>query len=309
MRDPAKATGKIAATLGVAAALAACPLPAMMSTSAQDATKVAAPTKDKMEPAPEKTVVEAKKEVRLEAVGKMVRVPGGQVVPLFNPAQQARQVIQQLRTTFRAELRLMTSAANPSPALRTEVAVEAGKAVRELAAKLAGNRNAANGVVINRLNSPALDPHKQVRDAVLAAAREKLSPEQFDRYGEELKRKAEIRREAAVLNLVANIDRLLSLDPTQRNLLAEQFQAHWDERDYPTLEQSIIYDAYFPSIPDPHILPILSAPQREIWRAARKINFSALRTSNVVNTNPAVDANPDEEDPDVKAALDEEEKP
>ncbi len=310
MRDPAKATGKIAATLGVAAALAACPLPAMMSTSAQDAAKVAAPDEAKKDaPAPEvkQAVIAIKKEARLEAVGKMA--PQAVVVAQFNPAQQARQVIQQLRATFRAELRLMTSAVDPSTALRTEVAVEAGKAVKDVAAKLAGNRNAPNGVVINRLNTPALDPHKQVRDALLAAAKAKLSPEQFDRYGEELKRKAEIRREAAALNLVANIDRLLSLDPTQRGLLAEQFRAHWDERDYPTLEQSITYDSYFPSLPDPHIIPILSTPQREIWRAARKINFSALRTSNVVNNNQPVEATTDEEDPDVKAALDGGEKP
>jgi hypothetical protein len=246
-------------------------------------------------------------------IRKAVGVPNlmvapGAAFPAGNLEQMNRQMIQQLRPILRTELRLLTSVADPTPTQRTEIAIEAGRTLKEVAGKMAGFQNNLNQGVRTVLAST--EPRKQIRDAIEASAKSKLSPEQFARYRKELDGKIQDRREAVVLNLVANIDKLLALSTEQRARLCDSFRSHWDDRDYPTLELSVTYDAYFPSIPDQHIGPILTEEQRKIWRGVRKINFSALRNSNVINNNNgrAIGPDEDEEDADVKAALAEEAK-
>src|SRR6202020_2392481 len=104
----------------------------------------------------------------------------------------------------------------------------------------------------------------------------KLSPEQFGRYQKEMEARANDQKEVLVLNMVANIDKLLFLNSDQRERLCSSLQSHWDERAFPTLETLVIYEAYFPVIPDQAISPILTEEQKKIWRGAQKINFSSI---------------------------------
>ncbi len=131
----------------------------------------------------------------------------------------------------------------------------------------------------------------------------KLNPEHFARYQKELGRRTKDYREATMLNLVANLDKLLILSTEQREKLCESLLTNWDERTYPTLENLVTYEAYYPLIPDQHLNSILTEDQRKIWRGAQKLNFGSIRNFNVVMNGVQ-----EEEDEDVKAALAEEVK-
>jgi hypothetical protein len=256
--------------------------------------------------------VEVKKaaQVQVKIIEKMVvpvapDVRAGGAVPAANLEQMTRQMTQQLSPILRVELRWLTSAADPTPAQRREIAIEGGRTLKEIAGTMAGNRNGVNQAVrVAAIN----DPRKAIHDSIEAASRAKLSPEQFARYREEMERKARDRREVAVLNLVAKLDGLLALGVEQRAKLCDSLRSHWDDRAYPSLEILVVYDAYFPNISDSHIGPILTEEQQKIWQGVQKINFAQIRNNTFFNNGQAIGLADEDEDEDVKAALAEESK-
>jgi len=224
-----------------------------------------------------------------------------------NPAVIDQNTLGQLSPIFRLELRTLTSVAAPTPAQRREIAIEAGRGVKELARNLAAINNGNRPV--GRAVSARSDPRKLIHDSVAAAAKSKLTPEQFIRFQAESEQKTQDRREVVLLNIVAKIDQLLILSPDQRGKLQESLRAQWDDRIYPQIEMLVTYDAYFPAIPDAQIRPILTDAQRKVWQDVQKINFGTIRMANGFN-NAAFQANPPgDEDADVKAALADEVKP
>jgi hypothetical protein len=243
-------------------------------------------------------IIEKKAEVLAPA-----RVVGA--VPAANLEQLTRQMTQQFRPILRVELRWLTSAADPTPAQRREIAIEAGKTLKELARNMVGNRNGVNQAVrVAAIN----DPRKIIHDSIEAASRARLSPEQFARYKAEMERKAQDRREVAMLNLVAKLDGLLSLSVEQRAKLCDSLRSNWDDRTYPSLEILVMYDAYFPIIPGLQLDSLLTEEQRRIWQGVQKINFAQIRSNTFFNNSQALGLADEDEDEDVKAALAEETK-
>jgi hypothetical protein len=231
------------------------------------------------------------------------KVAAMRALPLAN-AHQARQSIQQVRPIFQRELQLLSSAAEPTPSQRREIAMEAGQTLMLNLRRLANNDAGLQPDRVFITN----DPRKLVRRHLELAAWAKLSNVQSARYRDELERKAEDRREVVILNIVANIDKHLRLKPDQREKLCESFRTHWDDRDFPSLESSVIYDNYVPSIPDAYIAPILTDDQRKVWRGLQKYHFAAIRSLNPLDNTLAIVAEDDDLDDDVKAALAEEPK-
>ena len=300
-----KAIGKFAATTGATAALLASAFaPARPSEAGFPPWQDAAKVEVKIELRKEVIAVPAKivtKDARAVAPDRLV-----EAVPAADLDQMTRQMIQQLRPTLRVELRLLTSAADPTPTQRREIAIEGGRALKEVAGNLVGVRRGLNQA--GRAVPVIPDPRKPIHAAIEAASRAKLSPEQFARYQKEMERKAQDRREVVILNVVANLDKLLALDAEQRAKLCDSLRSHWDDRVYPSIEMLAIYEAYSPNIPDQQVSPILTEEQRKIWRGAQKINFASIRNSNFFNNGVAVALEDDDEDADEKAALAEEVK-
>ena len=296
MHCPSKTLGRVAvAAFATAAFLTSASRPARSSKAdfppMQDAAKV-----------------EVRKEaipVQVKTVEKKVRVvaPDGVVEarPAANLDQITKQMIEQLRPILRVELRLLTSAADPTPAQRREIAIEGGRTLKEVAGNMVGARKGLNQA--GRAVPAVTDPRKLIHDSIEVASRAKLSEEQFARYRKEIERKAQDRREVVMLNLVANLDKLLFLSAEQRTKLCESLRSNWDDRAYPSLEMLVMYDAYFPNIPDRHISPILTEEQQKIWRGVQKINFASIRNSNFFNNGLTIGPADDEEDADVTAAL------
>jgi hypothetical protein len=263
----------------------------------QDAVKVEVGKKEA--PVQAKTV-----EKRAVIAAPAVRAVGA--VPAANLEQMTRQMTQQLRPILRVELRWLTSAADPTPAQRREIAIEGGRALKEVAAYMAGIRNGVN--MIGRAGPAINDPSKVIHDAIEVASRAKLSPEQFARYQAEMERKVRDRNEVVMLNLVAKLDGLLALGVDQRARLCDSLRSHWDEWARPSLETLTLYDAYFPTIPDSLVNPFLTEEQRRIWQRAQKINFAQIRNAAFLNGIQNIALADDDEDEDVKAVLAEETK-
>ena len=112
-----------------------------------------------------------------------------------------------------------------------------------------------------------------------------------------------------MLNIVANLDKLLDPQaPSKRlNKLFDSLLSHWDERIYPSPDLLLTYEAYFPTIPDQYLTPILNEDQRKIWRGAQKLNFTSIRNNNFFFFNNMQMNNPpgnvEIEDEDEKVAL------
>jgi hypothetical protein len=123
-----------------------------------------------------------------------------------------------------------------------------------------------------------------------------------------MEKKAQIRNEIVMLNLVAKLDGLLALGVEQRARLCDSLRSHWDEWARPSLETLALYDAYLPNIPDSLVNPFLTEEQRRIWQGAQKVNFAQIRNNTFLNNGQTIVLADEDEDEDVKAALAEEVK-
>jgi hypothetical protein len=300
------------------------PLTASTSPASQDPAKVEVKTEVVKEVEVKKAEVQEKAAVKIEGkiAGKVQVIQKVQAVPaekavvveideedeeaMGQPANLARQFTQQYQIFLEVELRLLTSAAEPTPAQRREIAIEGGKALKQAALKMAQFQNGIQQR--GRAANVMPDARKVASDAVALAAKERLSPEQFDRYKLEITARSKVQREAEVLHLVALLDRLLLLSKDQRDKLQETLQSHWDETNFPSLDTANIYEGYYPMINNIYLNPILDADQRKIWNAATKISYAAVRNFNINNNNGMALQPGESTDPDVKAAFAEEPK-
>ena len=303
----ATAVGALAAAL-----LAPDRAPAADPPSGQDEAKVI--TVEKVTtPAQGKAVIMEKAEV----------IPPGAVNGLgVNVEQAAQTMVLRLGLILRTELRYLTLSARPTLEQRRGIALEAGRALQEHARAQAGANLGNGGVVAQKMvvevqagaPKPVMvqravaanartDARRLIHDAVEAAARARLAPEQFARYQEELDRKVRERREVVLVNIVAKLDGLLALGQDQRDKLQEALRTHWDDRNFPTVETIAMYEQYYPTIQDVLILPILSDGQQKIWRNAQKINFASIRVNQQANANQFLGPDDLDHDADLKAAL------
>ena len=246
------------------------------------------------------------KAARADPRGKVALPAPVQVVPPLRNAAPNEAVIQQLAPILRSELRILTAVVQPSPAQRREIALQGGKAVKEVAKTSAAFNNGNRGAIVR--NSPRNDPRKVIHTAIEKAAKAQLSPEQFDRFQRESAKKTRDRREAILLSIIVKLDRLLVLTPEQRTRLHGTLEANWDDQVYPPIDLLAAYDAWFPMIPDAQLTPVLNAIQRKVWQDAQKINFNSIRIANGFN-HGMPNSGMRDEDPDVEAALGEEGQP
>jgi hypothetical protein len=317
-----KATGK-AAVAAVATAFLTSALVSARSSqagplAAQDVRKVEGKVEAKIEAkAEEKAVdkVEITKEAAAVAPMLKLRRATKVAVPVQGQVQaddgegnaalqpMYLQLVQQYRPLLRSELRILTSSAEPSPAQRREIAMEGGKALKSAAMKMAAIQQGINAV---RGVNAYPDPRELIHNAIEEVVKQKLSPEQVERYKKEMEAKSRDQRLAVMQNVVANLDKIMFLSSEQRDKLCEVLLANWNEQTYPTIDSVTVYENYFPIIPNQTLSPILGEDQMKIWRTAPKIQFGSIRNSNLFNQlNLAGD---DPEDEDVNAALAEEAK-
>jgi hypothetical protein len=124
----------------------------------------------------------------------------------------------------------------------------------------------------NDERSETVDPHTLVQRLLTPLVEAKLGAEQAQHYRQECEKRAEGRKRAVVLNLVATLDDRLVLTAEQRAKLVESlssdYQSGWEQF-------SRIFAAnaqYLPSIRDDVIVPLLNERQKGVWRQATKVS-------------------------------------
>lgn len=114
------------------------------------------------------------------------------------------------------------------------------------------------------------DPRKLMSDALLKSVKETLSADQAKRYEAELEKRSAARKRAALLNLVAKLDKDLVLTADQRGKLTEALNTNWQDAWGQQLETFMYGDTYMPVLPDAQVLPVLTEKQKQIWTGIPK---------------------------------------
>jgi hypothetical protein len=113
---------------------------------------------------------------------------------------------------------------------------------------------------------------------VEAAIAKYVSPAQAARYRAEVKERNADEREACAHNLVATLDRALTLSARQRASLSEALSANWDRKWCSLVETGALEgQAFVPEIPDTVLKPILDASQMEAWHRIGKKTYWSVR--------------------------------
>ncbi len=182
---------------------------------------VAAPAKAQEQPVRVLKAAPAAKPVATRraapAAVKAVRINAAMVVNVAGNDAQARQYMQQFRPILRSEYHIVRAVCRPTPEQRQKLARAGELALRDAAAKYVD--------MMRRPMTPAqradLDPRKQIREGLARAVKSILSAELSTRLQEEAARREASRKQLAVRNLVARLDRDLILGPDQRDKVAE----------------------------------------------------------------------------------------
>lgn len=114
------------------------------------------------------------------------------------------------------------------------------------------------------------DPRKLMSEVLLKTVKETMSADQAKRYEAELAKRDAARKRAALLNLVAKLDKDLVLTADQRGKLSEALSSNWKDEWCQQLEVFMYGDTYMPLLPDAHVLPVLTEKQKQIWSSIPK---------------------------------------
>jgi hypothetical protein len=167
------------------------------------------------------------------------------------------------RQMHRMELHFMRLVCEPTRQQYEKIAADTGASVKEALRKFAQTLRGGP--------HDLSDPRAPIADAVAAAVRANLSPDQAARFQKEIALRAEARKRLVVTNLVAMMDRLLILRPDQRAKLGEILADNWNES-WNQMQLLMYGGTYFPPMPDAKIYPVLSDAQWAVWRGISKGN-------------------------------------
>jgi hypothetical protein len=217
----------------------------------------------KAEPAPRAVV--RKKSVPVEPKKAEVFVMAAPLA--VNVDGQVQQYMQQFRPILRAEYHIVRVVCRLTPDQRKEIARAGEQTVRDSAKKYVEMMRRP----MTAAQRAALDPRRQIREGLAKAVKSRLSPELAAQLQDEIARRDVARKQLAVRNLVARLDRDLVLSPDQRGKVAESLSSHWEDSWCQSLEMFMYDYQFLPPIPDQYVAPFLNDAQKKIWRGIQKV--------------------------------------
>jgi hypothetical protein len=237
---------------------------------------------------------EAAERERLVAKALAVRVANANVNVMD---AQVQQWMPRVRPLLRGEYQYLRTVCEPTVDQRKPIARAGLAALKDVTRKvLEGqlNRRVVNGTIVY----DTADPRALIQDALAAAAKESLTPEQFARYRQEVGARMEGLKRASVQNLVARLDRSLVLSADQREALAASLASQPGDAVWIGFATANIDVEYVPVMPDDRIVPVLSDAQKKVWSGLQKVGFSPLNLINLggvaIDESPLDEAFPDE---------------
>jgi hypothetical protein len=231
---------------------------------------VSSPGQDKK--AEEKKAAKAKKAVQKDAP-KPARPEPTKLAPfdaqgrMVNEAQiQAWENAYgaQFRQVLRTELHFMRLVTEPTRREYEKIADLCDAGVKDsirslLVAQYTGNVGAWS------------DVRAPIAAVVARSVHATLSTDQAARYDKELEQRTAARKKAVLDNLVAMVDKAVMLNDGQREKIGEVLANNWTES-WNQNQLLVMLGRYFPTLPDPKLMPILTDAQRDIWRTIPKTN-------------------------------------
>lgn len=155
-------------------------------------------------------------------------------------------------------------------AIATDANARFRRAVREYA--VAVNQIQHRGARPGSQSIPR--PETLIQKEVVPILKERLNPEQFERYEKECHNRTTSRKRAVVMNLIVKLDEELRFTAEQRSklvqVLTENYQSDWDQ--WIELMQHNIQAT--PQIPQQCLLPVLTQEQQEVWARLPKSRSS-----------------------------------
>lgn len=266
--------------LSIALLAIACGLPAAAAVFADEPKDAQPAEAQKQPPVKAHQVLDAFQAIG-EAVGEFVQALSGSdrpavvaemaAVELGNTDPFVQQFMPQFRYLLKTELRFLRSVCQPDPQQYQLIQTAGEASLKDAVTNFADIQRKMQLGGFQAGNQPVWpDPRQVIATGLMQSVKATLSPEQAQRYEQELDRRAAARRRAARLNLITKLDKDLVLSAQQRGQLNEILAAHWNDAWVQQLEVFLYGDQYLPMLSDDQVLPILNARQTEIWQGLPK---------------------------------------
>ena len=185
-----------------------------------------------------------------------------------DPLEQ--QFLQQFRPLSKTELNFVRTVCQPNAEQSKKIKAASDAALKTAVKKFAEIQKKMQQGIRAGQTPEWPDPRRLMSEALLKSVRESMPEEQAKRYEVELEKRAAARKRAALLNLVARLDKDLVLTADQRVKLTEAINSNWKDSWCQQLEVFMYGETYMPVLPDAHILPVLTEKQKQIWNGLPK---------------------------------------
>ena len=208
----------------------------------------------------------AKPEVKKEAAKVEVKViRRAPAVPAQNLEPQIQRFVVQLRPLVRSEIHLVLTVCSPNAEQKAAIRGEEDRVTKDVAREIAQFQ-----MGLRHNNNVAPDPRKLIPDAMAKVVKERLSPEQADRYKAESEAKFEFSRKVALASLASSLDDELMLSADQRARLVQALDSHWRPGWHGSLQAQLNNNQIMPDVPNDVMEPILDPVQKRVWDKLRK---------------------------------------
>lgn len=150
--------------------------------------------------------------------------------------------------------------------------------IRDFARAHLRDNGLRNRLMIVRGNGAIVGPNQQsdVEKELVAALVKQMTDAQRTAYEAERAKRAELRRDASIENIVSLLDDRLDLTPEQRGLVSQSLREKWSDDWAPSLEMFVHLPDYVPAVPDGLIEPHLTPQQRVLWQGVQKISARGI---------------------------------
>ena len=214
--------------------------------------------------------VEADEAVEAAVVGQVfVDVQAGEALPAGgDPFEQ--QFRQQFGPLAKTELNFVRAVCQPNAEQSKKIKAASDAGMKTAVKKFAEVQKKMQQGVRPGEQPQWPDPRKLMSEVLLKTVKETMSADQAKRYEAELTKREASRKRAALLNLVAKLDKDLVLTADQRGKLTEALNSNWKDDWGQQLEVFMYGDTYMPVLPDAHVLPVLTEKQKQIWNSIPK---------------------------------------
>jgi hypothetical protein len=212
------------------------------------------------------------------------------IQPVVEADAEVQQYAPQLKQVLKTELHFVRAVCQPAPDDFKKIEAAGDAAFKDVLKRLGELQKKMRQLGQPGDATPANDPRQFIADSLLKAVRETLPAEQAERYNTELTKRREARKRAAVLNMVAHLDRWLALTAEQRTQLVDTLHKEWKDAWVSQLEVFMYGEEFVPLPPEAVVLPVLNARQREIWKSAPPrptihIGFAGFNFVQVIDGN------------------------